>query len=386
MFRAPLLPLSWLLLAGAVSAQVPEVRLARAEARYPKELSSVTGLLELPDGRVLVSDGIDQTLLRIDLRSGKTDTVSRMGAGPGEYKGPDLLFGTPGGGVLLLDLGNARLSFFDAALKYLESSPVTRGNPATGLTMVIPDGVDGEGRVYFRSMMRAPDGRADSGAVVRWDRVRNAYDTVAKLKLSEVKVSSSGGANNRNVSMRPVPLSPEDVWSVAADGRVVVVRVTDYHVEWIRPGSPAIRGPVNPWQPVPIRDADKRAWAAELRATGLATQVQSENGRMSVRIGRGLAGAATPAGRPGEIPNLEWPATKPPVRLVRVSPEGDAWVERHLPAGSPRQFDIFGGDGKIKRRVILPAGRELIGFGKGAVYLKETTEDDLVFLERYTVR
>ncbi|HEX9894918.1 MAG TPA: hypothetical protein VGA78_13395, partial [Gemmatimonadales bacterium] len=70
----------------------------------------------------------------------------------------------------------------------------------------------------------------------------------------------------------------------------------------------------------------------------------------------------------------------------RVSPEGDAWVERHLPAGSPRQFDIFGGDGKIKRRVILPAGRELIGFGKGAVYLKETTEDDLVFLERYTVR
>ena len=142
----------------AAAQQVPETRLTKPDARFPRELSSVTGLLELPDGRVLVSDGIDETLLRIDLRTMKADTISRSGAGPGEYKGPDLLYGLPAGGVLLVDLGNARLSFFDAALKYKESSPIARGEPATGLTMVVPDGVDSQGRIYFRSMMRNRNG------------------------------------------------------------------------------------------------------------------------------------------------------------------------------------------------------------------------------------
>jgi len=167
--RAVLAAILILGIPGVVAAQQPpETRLTKPDARFPKELSSVSGLLELPDGRVLVSDGIDETLLRIDLRTMKADTISRAGAGPGEYKGPDLLYGLPAGGVLLVDLGNARLSFFDAALKYKESAPIARGEPATGLTMVLPDGVDSQGRIYFRSMMRNPNGsRGDSGAVLR---------------------------------------------------------------------------------------------------------------------------------------------------------------------------------------------------------------------------
>ena len=368
-----------LLSAATLQPQVPETRLSKPDARYPRELSSITGLLELADGRVLLSDGLDEALLRIDLKTMKTDTVSRTGAGPGEYKAPDLLFRAPAGGFLLVDLGNARLSFFDAAFKYLESSPITRGNPQTGLTMVIPDGTDAEGRIYFRSIMRNAQKPPDSGAVLRWDRARDKFDTVAKVKLSEAKVSSSGSSNNRSVSMRPVPLSPEDVWAVGPDGSIVVVRAADYRVEWIQAGGAVTRGVPNQWRAVPIRDADKKEWSDQLRTTGLSTQVTSENGRMSVRMGRGV-GRNSPV---GATDDLEWPSSKPAVRLVRVSPEGEAWVERHVAAGSPRTFDIFGKDAKLSRRVILPAGRELIGFGKGVVYLRERTEDDLVYLERY---
>jgi hypothetical protein len=370
------------LLAGATvaRAQTPEVRLAKPDARFPREFSSIAGLLELPDGRVLVSDGIDETLLRVDMRTMRADTVSRTGSGPGEYKSPDLLFGLPGGAVLLVDLGNARLSFFDAALKYQESSPIARGNPATGLTMVIPDGVDAQGRIYFRSIMRDPSGKVDSGAILRWDRVRNSFDTLAKLKLGEVKVSSTGGQNSRSVSMRPVPLSPEDVWAVAPNGKVALVRASDYHLEWVGQGGQVTRGPATAWRPVPIKDADKREYTADMRNNGLSTQVMSENGRMSVRMGRGNLGR----GRDQEaIPDLEWPSSKPAARSVRVSPAGEAWVERHVAAGSPRQYDVFGMDGKLARRVILPEGRRLVGFGNGVVYLRETTSDDLIYLERY---
>ena len=370
------------LAATTAQAQVPEVRLSKADARYPRELSSITGLLELPDGQVLLSDGLDETLLRINLATMKTDTVSRTGSGPGEYKGPDLLFRNQGGGVLLVELGNARLSFFDSALKYKESAPIARGNPGTGLTMVIPDGVDAEGRIYFRSIMRAAESPADSGVVVRWDRMKDRYDTVAKVKLSATKTTSSGGANNRSVSMRPVPLSPEDVWAVAPDGRIVVVRAADYRVEWIQPGGTVTRGAPNSWKPVPIRDADKREWSDQMRTTGLSTQVTAENGRMSVRMGRGV-GQNGPGSRTDD---LEWPSSKPAVRQVRVSPTGEAWVERHVAAGTPRTFDVFGPDAKLLRRVVLPAGRELIGFGRGVVYLRERTEDDLVYLERYPLK
>jgi hypothetical protein len=375
--RCLVLPL--LLSASALTAQVPELKLARPDARYDRELSSITGLLELPDGQLLVSDGLDETLLRINLSTGKTDTVSRTGAGPGEYKGPDLLFGMPSGGFLLVELGNSRLSFFDAGFKYRESTPIARGTPGAGLTMLIPDGVDASGRIYFRSIMRAAEGPPDSGAVVRWNRVGDKFDTLTKVKLSETRMSSSGGPNNRSVSMRPVPLSPEDVWAVAPDGRIVVVRASDYRVEWIQPGGAVTRGPANQWRPVPIRETDKQEWRDQLRTTGLSTQVTAQDGRMSVRMGRGI-GANSPMSRSDD---LEWPDAKPSIRLVRVSPEGEAWVERHVPAGTPRTFDVFGPDARLRRRVVLPAKRELIGFGKGVVYLRERTEDDLVYLERY---
>jgi len=374
--------LAVLLSTAAVQAQqAPETRLTKPDARFPHELSSITGFLELPDGRVLVSDGIDETVLRIDLRTMKADTLSRTGSGPGEYKGPDLLYGLPAGGFLLVDLGNARLSFFDAAFKYKESSPIARGNPATGLTMAIPDGVDSQGRIYFRSMMRNPDGsRADSGAVIRWDRSTEKMDTVGKIKLGEVKVQSSGGSNSRSVSMSPIPYSPEDAWAVAPDGRLAIARAADYHLEW-RPagGAATVRGPAVSWKPVPVRDAEKREYAAEMR-NGISVSVSMENGKMSTRMGRGGRAADD------RIPDLEWPASKPAFRAVRVAPDGNAWVERSVPANAPREYDVFGPDGKVRGKVILPAGRRLVGFGKGVVYLRETTEEELQYLERYRLQ
>lgn len=369
--------------APLASQQVPTVRLARAEARLNHEFSAISGLRELPDGRVLVSDGIDDVVLRADLRTGKMDTLSRTGAGPGEYKSPDLLFATPGGGTLLVDLGNARLSFYDAALKYQESMPIARGEPGRGMTMVIPQGVDAQGRIYLQAIMREPGGRADSGAVIRFNRASGAMDTVAKLKLGEVEVSQTGGANNRSVSMRPVPLSPEDRWGVGPDGRVAIARAANYAVEWTGGGKPAVKGAANRWTPVPIRDADKREWAQDM-ASGLSVMVRSENGRMSVQMGRGARGQERD--EEARIRELKWPATKPAARNLVVAQTGEAWVERHVAAGAPREYDVFGADGKLVRKVVLPAGRRLVGFGNGVVYLRETTADELSYLERYALR
>ncbi len=370
-----------------VCQQIPEVRLAKADATYPLEFSSIRGFLELPDGKVLVSDGIDETLLRFSMTGGKVDTLGRSGQGPGEYKGPDLLFSMAEGGVLLLDLGNARLTMFDRNLKYRDSKSIARGSPQQGMMMLIPRATDGRGGIYFEHAAFGPGGssRPDSGQIVRYDPATEAFDTVAAVKREDVKVSTSGSGQNRSVSMQMIPFSPRDSWAVAPDGRIAIVRAADYRLEWVTPGGAKRVGPPNAWRPVPIREAEKLEWVGQ-SADGVSVGVTNNNGQMSVTMRRGgmrMGGSAPPDTR-----SQEWPEAKPPfvTNGVWVSPSGEAWVERSVPAGSGRVFDIFGANATLARRVVLPEGRRLIGFGDGVIYTRWSNEDDLQILERYRLQ
>ena len=100
-------------------------------------------------------------------------------------------------------------------------------------------------------------------------------------------------------------------------------------------------------------------------------------------------------GMGGDGPSVEeeeWGETFPPFREdgTLVSPANDLWVLRWLPVDRPPQMDVFGPDGALKGSVVLPEGRELIGFGRGpggsdVVYLVRTDEVDLKWQERYRV-
>ena len=84
----------------------------------------------------------------------------------------------------------------------------------------------------------------------------------------------------------------------------------------------------------------------------------------------------------------EWPAAKPAFtgQGVSVSAEGEAWVERSVAAGAPREYDVFGPDARLKRRIVLPKDRTVIGFGPGTVYVQYTDPDDeLKYLEAYRI-
>lgn len=377
------LVLTFLVLSSIASgeAQVAERRLTTADARFPHTFSSIRGLRELPDGRVMVADGIDEVVMMADLKTGKGDTLGRVGQGPGEYKSPDALYALPGGGTLLVDLGNGRLNYLGPDGKYRESSPIAMGSPPR-MSIIIPRGVDGQGRVYFQPAMGGlRGGIPDSASVVRWTRASSAFDTVGRVKLPEVTTRQSGDASNQRMSQRPKPFPVQDSWSVGPDGQVAIVRGREYRVDWITADGRVVRGRPVPVAAVPIRDADKREWVAE-QANGLRVSMENRNGQMTMAFGRG--------GNPDQeeedaIAATEWPAAKPPFSAVFVSPTGEAWVERSVPAGSPRVMDVFDGTGSLKMRVTLPSGRRLVGFGNGVIYLRHSDESDLQHLERYRI-
>ena len=366
----------------AAGQQVPERRLTTADARFPHTFSSIRGLRELPDGRVMVADGIDEVVLIADLKTGKGDTLGRVGQGPGEYKSPDALYAIPGGGTMLVDLGNGRLNYLGPDGRYRESSPIAQGTPPR-LSVIIPRGVDGQGRVYFQPAIGGQRGGQlpDSASVVRWTRAASSFDTVGRVKLPEMHTSQSGDANNQRVSQRPRPFPVQDSWNVGPNGQVAIVRGRDYRVDWITPDGRVVRGRPVTVTPVPIRDADKREWVAE-QANGLRVSMENRNGQMSMSFGRG--GNADQE-EEDAIAATEWPAAKPPFSGVWVSPTGEAWVERSVPAGSPRIMDVFDAAGTLKTRIVLPAGRRLVGFGNGVIYLRHSDDSDLQHLERYRI-
>ena len=252
-----------LLGAGQLGGQVQELRLQGPVASFPHEFSAVRGLLELPDGRLLVADGLGQALMVVKLGEATADTIGRTGQGPEEYRQPDGLYALPGGAILLVDLGNGRLTDLGPDLSFGATMPLSQGDPAVGgMTFRIPQDVDGAGRVYYqgRGAMSPGSPLPDSGAVLRWDRDGDVTDTVAVVKLQAMSRTSSGGLRNRQVSISPVPLSPQDGWAVARDGRVAVVRSSPYRVDWVKTDGSVLQGPAVDYRPVRIGGDAKIAW------------------------------------------------------------------------------------------------------------------------------
>lgn len=362
---------------GLQSAMAQDVTsLDEPTSAYGEPFSLIGGIRELDDGRLLVSDALEEKLYVLDSELESVETISRKGQGPDEYRQPDGLFAWPGDSTLMVDLGNGRMTVIGEDYGFGRTVPVIV-QEEMGLQIIIPEGVDGGGYLYYQP--RGDGMIRDSADIVRWQPdAEGEPEPVVRIKLTDVTERTSGGANNMRQEVRPVPLSPEDGWAVGSDGAVAVVRSGDYHVDWVRPDGSVISGSPVPYEPVPVRGADKEAWAEDLAANGMMMMVTNDNGQMNASMRRG--GGRTPG-----VDQFEWPEIKPPFvpESVRVDPAGYVWVERHVPAGDAPVLDVFDGEGGRVASVVIPVRSSLRGFGVGTLYL--TRWDDLGFqwLERY---
>ncbi len=362
--------------------------LGEAEATFPEAFSFVATARELPDGTLLVADPLARELVVVDMDAGTKRVIGREGQGPEEYRQPDAVWPLPGDSTLLVDLGNGRLTVLGPDLAFRSTSPIAMGEPGPGREFILamPQGVDGRGRVYAQAMGRMGMGAAlpDSAAILRLDRGSESADTLGMFKLPERTRQTAGGANNQRVSIQDIPLSPQDAWGVAADGSVALARSGDYHLEWVRPDGSVQRGAPVEYDPVRIRKAEKEEWAADQGRAGggVSIGVQMMNGAMSMSLSRGGGSGATGE---SDLDQYEWPDDKPPFYGSRIPVDGarHAWVRRHVRAGAPSLYDVFGPDAEHVGTVQLADGRRVIGFGSEALYAVHFDEFDLVYLERY---
>lgn len=353
--------------------------LSAPSARFGEPFSLIAGVRELADGRLFVSDALDESLYELTPDLSAARKIGRNGQGPSEYRQPDALYALAGDSTLMTDLGNGRLTIVAPDGSLARSIPIAQQQDGE-LLIVLPAGVDREARLYFEP--RGHGVPRDTAVIVRWNGATGAADTVARIKLQDVTESTSTGAGQVEVRAMPVPLSPEDGWAVSSDdGRVAVVSVADYSVAWVQPDGTVVRGPATPWEPIRIRAADKEQWVRDLSSRGLMMMVTNENGQIRTRMRRG---GPSPGDAP-DIERFEWPETKPPfdATSVRVAPTGQLWVGRHVAAGDRPEYDVFDEAGRRVEIVRLPEGRALVGFGRESVYLARRDDLDFQWLERY---
>lgn len=338
-------PAPWLLLlsltfvgpAGAqdsTRAQVgPSVRrISTASSVSKLELGNITGIRELPDGRVLLNDGQSRRLLLLDtalvLERVVLDSMSENANTYGNQSGgliPYLADST-----LFVDRNSLSMIVLDPAGNIARVRSVPRAQHLNaygqGSTFGSSVATDPRGRIVYRTSAEAarptrppPRGvpyvpeEPDSAFIVGLDVATRKLDTLGSIRIPKqeygVRVNPNGGWSWFN---RINPLPATDDWAVTSDGRVAFVRGIDYRVDYLNPDGSWTSSPKIPfdWQPMP--DSAKRRLVDSVKAREslqAATNYTTQVIRWVNTYGRKYpANFAAPAGyRPPNGFAKDWP-------------------------------------------------------------------------------
>jgi hypothetical protein len=357
-----------------VPAAAQERALRAPNATLPIEFSQIRGVRELADGRVIVTDRIEERVVVADFSSGRQQLIGRTGTGPHEFHLPTTLTPMPGDSTLLVDEGNSRLGVISPSLTLHRTFTLTV--PGIGYTLGAR-GVDLQGRFYMQipGWMINAYARGDSVPVIRFDARSNRVDTLAL-----VKNATSLPPKQPKYGLSFIAFSTQDVWAMASDGRIAVVRGGDYHVEWRDANGRVTRGAPIPFERIRVTAADRTAYSRSFLANSSVS-------------GKGAAGelSLVPAEWMNDAAIREFVARNPfaevkgPVTGTTplIATDGTLWVERSVKAGESSRWDVIDGSGRLVTSYRLPAARRLVALGRTALYVAAVDDDGVERLERY---
>ncbi len=333
--------------------------------------SLLRGLRELPDGRLLVTDWIEERVALVDFAAGTVSNRGRVGQGPEEYRLPSGLFPWRGDSTVLDDQGNQRLAVLD------RDGRVARILTLSDPSALYASAADHRGRLYYiiQPWLTRQPLPGDSVELAMFDPAAGQSQVLARLHGS-TRAPQPGPRDGPRVPM--VIYAKEDSWAISRSGSLAIVHGDDYTVE-LRAGANVVRGPSHAYRPLPVRDADRTAY---MRRFAQGTPVSGKGPRGS--LGHAPAEDMTPQAIAGLIRRSTWADVFPYFRAgdVRFDANDRLWVGHSTRTDEPLRYDIFNAAGRQIATVQLPAGRRLAGMGAKYVYLVATDDNDLQTLER----
>lgn len=443
-----LLPAAMCVAASQIQAQasVPIATIPAASATSSQTFGSILGLTHLPSGEVLVNDAGRRQILKLNPSLSSSSVVIDSTAGVSNSYGPrpSPMFRYLGDSSLFVDAASSSLLVLDPTGKVVRAMSAPNARDLTFLGGS-PAYIDAKGRLVYRAatVMRmaapaagrpaAPPAAPDSMAIVRADFDARTVDTLGKVKIgSGTRASVAPGPDGKmQVKMIINPINVVDDYAVLADGSVAFIRGQDYHVDMLAPDGGMIHGDKMPYDWKRLTDEDKqrmldsaKAEAGRARPTGSGTGGSPIS--MSMGGGGGGGGASAggstmtfviaggPVGGGGgggaaevmagggqpmamAAPVIETVSLKemsdylPSIRAGAARPDldGNLWVLPNTSAQSKEGelvYDVVNAKGQLTRRVRLPKGRSVVGFGAGGiVYMMNGDRTTGFTLERSTI-
>jgi hypothetical protein len=416
------------LLGAAAAAQGVAIRphpLAAVEMTSKDLLTTVSNVRVLSSGKLLVLDlnGRKLVLVERDLQSWKVvaDTTPATGsafngrtAGLIAYKGDSSLFVDPTALTMLVVTPEGAIGRVMAIPRPRDARSLIGGSSGT-------PAFDAAGRLVFLGSTTSapnpkcnPDGTKevpvfpDSAPLLRVDLASRVLDTVAIVRTQRQLFRFDLAPPSMSTMFDPLPLS--DDWVVTPAGKIAVVRGSDYHVDWITPGAPAVSAQKLPYDWKRLDDATKqwfidstKAYVGKLRADAVIQVVEDRQTSMfggfygppcpntvmptppeGARVAPGSSagaegrGMASPNANRPRLPPIYiagpsyMPDYIPPFRAgaARADWEGNIWIRTSISMGGGPVYDVINDKGALIDRLIIPAGRVISGFGSGgAIYM-----------------
>ena len=328
------------------------------EAKLPSSYGMLSNVVELRDGRVVFTDTRNKLFLSADLKTGKVDTLGRrvdslpQGAPAGHYKFPGWVAHLAGDTVALVDFSAIRTTRWNEKGQPLDVLPI---RTVSGETPVLLYDTVGHGyKIDYQAILGGGEPgrtvRPDSVPVLRIALKSGTVDTIARLATPEYGDARFGD----QVQQAATVFAPNDYFGVLPDGTVWVARGHENRVDWRSLDGRWSRGQARAYTKMPVTQADKDRVLAQVR----------ERGKQF--------------GMPQDL-SITYPfaETKPPFDLVMGRPNGEVWLQRpRAQEDAALVYDVVNRQGVWQRRVTLPKGASLAGFGsEGAVYASIKSED-----------
>jgi hypothetical protein len=368
MKRKPIAALALVVLAGGCAGGGgSRATVDRADAALPGTFGQVAGLVELRDGRVALVDFKDRTFLfarldppHLDTIGTHADTIAPGDPAPGRHKLPGQVIRFPGDTLALVDFAAERTTLWNEKGEFLATLHFQQ--IAGSNQPLVYDTLGYAYKADFRAIMGGlePGGKVntDSAPVIRFPREGTIGDTVLRLRLPEMGEGQFG----ETTKQVPTIFAGTDIFGVTPDGAVWVARVATNRVEWRTADGKWTHGPSRNYTKVPVTQADKDRFMENVRH-----QMQQTGGPVGLDI------------------RYPFAAFKPPFTTGMTGPDGQVWLlrSRALDDSVP-VYDVVGRDGRVLRRVELPKGTALLGFGgNGALYLAARGEDGRQKVQRF---
>lgn len=367
-FRAFIVALT---IPAPVTAQT--ARLTTPNTTLDEEFSAIRGVRELADGRLLVSDYIDQRVVLVDMTRGTVVLKVGKGGGPHEARLPTRLVPVPGDSTILADVGNGRLLLLDGQGRAVRTIPAER-NGVMGVR-----GVDVGGFLYYAVPGWAEERGGlpnDSVRVVKWNPRTGSTETVAVVQGERMRSDIRSPAPNPRIPT--IGYGSQDAWVVSEAGVVRIVRAGGYRVEIRTPGSPPVIGPSHAYATRPVSAADRLAYVRRFNASS-PTSGKGEGGGMGY----------SPAMSEREVAVMargtEYAERHPMFSAgdVLAAPGGQLWVGRPVEEGKAVSYDVFDVSGRRVMTVELLPGRRIAAIGRQGVYVIVESDLGIQRLERY---